>query len=219
MKERPIRFNAPMVRALLNGSKTQTRRVVKPTPEADQVLGTITGSRGFVYSIDQTPFVQYPAVRRIRWDCPYGQPGDLLWVRETWRGIVQVNGPHEPYQTGVARYVPDPEHCKKVEYAATYTASCKEAWLPSIHMPRWASRITLEVTAVRVERLHDITADDAMVEGIVRLADGGYAADKDGRHYHAASARHAYASLWEPVNGPDSWDANPWVWVIEFRRY
>jgi hypothetical protein len=236
MKERPILFSGAMVRALLNGSKTQTRRVVKPAPDADQVLRTVTGSSGFVYSVDDTPSVPYPAVRRIRWDCPYGQPGDRLWVRETWRGVVEISPPGQSVEHGVARYVPDREHCRRVEYAATQ-ARDSEPWRPSIHMPRWASRILLEIVSLRVERLQDISDHDAIAEGIEPnwcgdLSKGpngfggegwvpdcgwiNYLSGPDGEEAHTAVE--SYRTLWESINGPGSWEANPWVWVVEFKR-
>lgn len=188
MTERPILFSAPMVRAILAGTKTQTRRVVKLKPDYMET------------------FLRLPNKMAC---CPYGQPGGRLWVREAWRVIdladcfapreltaahriwYEADGPHEP---PAGRY------------------------RPGMFMPRWASRITLKITGMRVERLQDITADDAMAEGIVRLPDGGYAADTDGRHYHGASAWYSYGSLWEAINGPGSWEANPWVWVIDFNR-
>jgi len=197
MKERPILFSAPMVRALLDGSKTQTRRVVKP---------------------QHLKFFEHSAAEMLgAWDkrpMPHGHPGDRLWVREAWRGIVQINGPHEAYSTGVARYVPDQEYCKKVEFAATDEAN-GEPWRPSIHMPRWASRITLEITSVRVERLQDISEADAMAEGIPADL---LPLDVARMPYPSSIAAGRYAALWESINGPGSWDANPWVWVVEFKR-
>ena len=216
MRERPILFSAPMVRALLDGSKTQTRRVVKLpksiAPEGVTLTrlqsGYAEGARP-VFGLDDEPNA-FSVV------CPYGQPGDRLWVREAWAAssIYDATPPSK-----ICDHLPRPFERPPCGIAYPASGGCIGLKLrPSIHMPRHASRITLEVTAVRVERLHDITADDAMAEGIVRLADGGYAADKDGRHYHAASAWHAYASLWEQINGAGSWTTNPWVWAVEFRR-
>lgn len=210
MIERPILFSAPMVRALLAGTKTQTRRVVKPQPCA-----AVTS----VY----LPFRDEPnnwhgyGDDLIRWlgRCPYGQPGDLLWGRESWR---VCGGREYEYQQ---------DRCR-VMYRATHEEDGfplgweSYKWRPSIHMPRWASRITLEVTGVRVERLQDISEADAIAEGIERAVIGD-----DWRRYSDAASelaglppcvtpRASYQSLWESINGPGSWDANPWVWVVEF---
>lgn len=175
MKERPILFSAPMVRALLEGRKTQTRRIVK-LPAKDG-----SGDNRFVFD---------DAEGRKRFiDCPYGEPGDRLWVRETWRPA-QVDG--------------------MAWYAATCGDETHERWKPSIHMPRWASRITLEITGVRVEQLQDISESDAIAEGVTP-SDMKAISCLD-RNYHA------YFMLWESINGSGSWDLNPWVWVIEFRR-
>lgn len=202
MKEQPILFSAPMVRAILSGSKSQTRRIVKPQPAPDQQPRTVIGSSGFVYVMDNAPLLPYPEVRRVRWDCPYGQPGDRLWVRETWAhdatDLEQCRAAHEDAMGGLMTYGP--------YYRATESAPDTLHWRPSIHMPRWASRITLEVTSVRVERLQDISRGDAMAEGcpFPNLAQGD-------------DPRRWYAHLWDEINGPGSWEANPWVWVVEFR--
>jgi len=186
MTERPILFSAPMVRAILAGTKTQTRRVVKPAHKA---------------------WMDQPVTHQLgEWDkrpLPYGKPGDRLWVRETWQA---VSGNDR------ARHImthPRPDR-GWLEYAATPRADEPAyKWRPSIHMPRWASRIMLEVTGVRVERLQDISEADAMAEGVTA---GKYTG------LDRAYAR-AYSDLWEQINGPGSWDANPWVWVIEFKRF
>ncbi len=175
MKERPILFSAPMVRAILDGSKTQTRRVVKlQTPKAASISD---------FCVD--------GIRVGR--CPYGQPGDRLWVREAWADCDKL-----------------------VRYYATDDVHPLRKKRPSIHMPRWASRITLEVTGVRVERLQDISFSDARAEGIVVQPDGGWGL-ADSTHYHFTDPRVSYWSLWEAINGPGSVDANPWVWVVEYK--
>jgi hypothetical protein len=195
MKERPILFSAPMVRALLDGSKTQTRRVAKGV----QATHARTGEP--LQRLDS-------AGPRV--PCQYGQPGDRLWVRE--------NGWERPERTPKmmregadtwARYYYD------ADVLAWQDVEDFKAWgfkrRPSIHMPRWASRIELEVTNVRVERLRDISEADAFAEGIERKlrADRTLAAYDDVCRF---------AALWEAINGTGSWAANPWVWVVEFRR-
>ncbi len=200
-RERPILFSAPMVRAILAGTKTQTRRMVKGIP-----LLWLSQSVGF------TPeFVALPDNDA----CPYGEPGDRLWVRETFY--------HEPADYVREASVSIPSRPAITVYRADggfdadqFDAGCK--WQPSIHMPRNLSRITLEITGVRVERLQDISEADARAEGIVHSTRFGGYHTEDGRHFHAADPRQSYASLWEQINGPGSWDANPWVWVLEFRR-
>lgn len=222
MKERPILFSGAMVRSILNGSKSQTRRVVKPQPAPDQQPRTVIGSSGFVYVMDNAPLLPYPEVRRVRWDCPYGQPGDRLWVRETWQGPLlqefEIDAdPYWHYASHLHQYQ-NPEHC---EYAADggpkpeYTDAddvMRQGWRPSIHMPRWASRITLEVTGVRVERLQDISEADAQAEGWTRRPE--VSTDPQ---VHKEAARDWFMDLWESINGPGSWGVNPWVWVVEFR--
>lgn len=193
MKERPILFSAPMVQAILDGSKTQTRRVVKPQP-----------SSGDHFGFDDKQRLQVPAWYGL-WllACPYGQPGDRLWVRETWAA------PDHGAQLGF----------DVLAFRATHSDSEIPGgrWRPSIHMPRWASRITLEVTGVRVERLQDISEADAMAEGVWRTVSGHYSyGDEYNPSY--ATACDAFRGLWESINGPGSWEANPWVWVVEFKR-
>ena len=185
MKERPILFSAPMVRAILDGRKTQTRRVAKNVVAVHSKTGealTQTDSLG-------------PRIR-----CPYGQPGDRLWVRET-HFINDFRGADIPA---------DERNDAEIVFAATdmdYVRNLEDdegfAWRPSIHMPRWASRITLEITGVRVERLNDISEADCRAEGLADNVD---------------RAHHWYRVLWEQINGPGSWNANPWVWVVEFKR-
>jgi hypothetical protein len=193
-----------MVRAIQEGRKTQTRRIVKPQPE---------GSTTWLSQADSTDCGFYPNNIRAnpaRLACPYGQPGDRLWVRETWA----------PMST----FDPSPETgavYKADNHPSQSVIACK--WKPSIHMFRWASRITLEITGVRVERLQDISNEDCVAEGItaigkgVRMPDGRYA--QSGRYETKASTvRQLYSELWESINGSESWAANPWVWVVEFRR-
>ena len=212
-KERPILFSGAMVRALLAGTKTQTRRICKPAANLSAVIEVPDPlERGQVYNGshfgDEEGEVQFA--------CPYGGRGDRLWVRETWRGIVKTSAPWDDCTTyGVAHYVPDEDECRRLEYAATFGEGAK-GWRPSIHMPRWASRITLEITSVRVERLQDISDADCVAEGCGALASaiGCPMTSAPGE----TMPRAMYRALWESINGPGSWDANPWVWVVEFRR-
>jgi hypothetical protein len=208
MKERPILFSAPMVRALLNGSKSQTRRVVKPAPskgwefENPPVFGRITSPHPkrdrFGAFIRRGIGTDFPEVDLI--PCPYGQPGDRLWVREAWSTHSFMDGdkPSE-LKTRSFHYWADGE----------ITTGKRR---PSIHMPRAASRITLEIVSVRVERLQDISGDDCFAEG----SPGGHGSIPG--YPYAATAQEHYEWLWESINGDASWDKNPWVWAVEFRR-
>ena len=201
MSDKPILFSAPMVRALLDGSKTQTRRVVKHCKDVCfgvslapcEIAGEINGG-----DLNNSP---------------YGQPGDRLWVRETtvnvedfgYLGPVYKESEHgrDVLEYGLA---PSEDDCTEVEPEDIKLR-------PSIFMPRAMSRITLEITGVRVERLQDISAADAQAEGVEQFnpsATSGLPA--------CSAHRYAYEDLWKSINGPDSWDSNPWVWVIEFKR-
>ena len=230
MIERGILFSAPMVRALLDGSKTQTRRVVKMPPSWDCIVYADWGNGWWPFRSDDGENPNYDN-NEIPLNCPYGQPGDRLWVRETWRGVVEISPPGAPVEHGVARYVPDQQHCRRVEYAATQESD-GEPWRPSIHMPRWASRILLEIVSVRVERLQDCSEVDAIAEGTTHIRNQTW----DREHFPAwrymfeeavaagvkppigPSPAQAYEKLWESINGAGSWDTNPWVWVVEFKR-
>lgn len=195
MKERPILFSGAMVRALLAGTKTQTRRVVKPQPEAmhdGEPYWFIGGYRAWTYR-PAPPIPLRAGGAPVL--CPYGQPGDRLWVRETF---ARIDGQTRPWI--------------ETDYKATYThgdrlgdsLGIRKKWSPSIHMPRDASRITLEITGLRMERLQDISEADAIAEGVYTDP--------------ACPAYDAYAQLWDEINGSGSWAKNPWVWVIDFRR-
>ncbi|MFZ5440497.1 MAG: hypothetical protein ACOZQL_10840 [Myxococcota bacterium] len=218
MAERPILFSAPMVRALLGGSKSQTRRVAKigdwpergvvgsfsPAPEeyAPEIFGAmLSNSRGAETLVP----------------CPYGAPGDRLWVRETW-------APAPPIAPLLRHVGASPRPEPKALYRANpEQANLGVTWRPSVHMPRWASRITLEVTGVRVERVQDISEEDARAEGIERL-DGARHLLQPWRDYWTthevmgfSKAATSFRSLWESINGAGSWAANPWVWCLEFK--
>lgn len=175
MKNHPILFSAPMVRAILDGSKTQTRRAIKPQPRV--LAGELLCWRDDAMTNEEL------VVR-----CPYGAPGDRLWVRETWA----------PLTTGYA-YRAD----------TIWNAPPADRWRPSIHMPRLASRITLQITGVRVQRLQEISESDAISEGI---GESGY------QDVFGGNAVAHYHRLWNVINGIGSWEENPWVWVVEFKR-
>lgn len=201
MKQRPILFNGDMVRAILDGTKTQTRRMCKPQP--DEVINGIAAfcpndSKSLIEVIN----------------CPYGQPGDQLWVRETWAEV----GTMDP---GLFVYRANYPDCVSHEYKNIPQIDAIK-WKPSIHMSRKASRIQLEITSVRIERLNEISDAESIAEGIEQLGAGWqrYHRDPDapvGQPF-TLNPKLAYRGLWESINGPGSWDANPWVWVIEFKK-
>lgn len=194
MKERPILFSAPMVRALLARTKTQTRRLVKP--QAGRIVGDLLGQPKWYLDGDPD--------RVIR--CPYGVPGDRLWVKETWaRRLDEDHLSPSKLEGKWAWYWADPQTCN------TGCAGAAGKKRVSIHMPRWASRITLEVTEVRVQRLQDISEEDARAEG---MAVWDYDASAPG----GAMGCTGYARLWNVINGVGAWETNPWVWAISFRR-
>ena len=196
---RPILFSAPMVRALLSGTKTQTRRPLRPgtwwTPEHGVIRMAPAG-------LACTGFALVP--------CPYGQPGDRLWVREAFSGSIAYERHGYPLL----------EWGNKIWFWADGNPQ-RGDWTkprPSIHMPRHLSRITLEVTEVRVERLQDISEADAQAEGIAYSERfNGYCIG-EAEHFNSHDPRLSYFSLWESINGPGSVEAIPWVWVVEFRR-
>ncbi len=210
VKENGILFQAPMVRAILEGNKTQTRRI------ADRVKG-FGKIRQFGES--NTPGYDFHfRCRRGLWQdfrkqelidrCPYGKAGERLWVRETH--YVERAG----YQDGTDRFI---------LYKATDDHAPVSKWTPSIHMPRFASRINLEIVRVGVERLQDISFNDAIAEGILQTSDESMT-NRTWRDYSGLgvsstmSPFSSYRTLWESINGPASWDQNPWVWVIEFKK-
>jgi len=222
MKERPILMSAPMVRAILDDRKTKTRRILKPQPDSQstEIINRRWDKKHdwiarFEYRHDPG---KYEATNLYA--CPYGSIGDRLWVRETFCVNADFNPPYE-FSTGQwlyrADFGPEPVSWN---------------WKPSIFMPRKASRITLEITGIRVERLNDISEADA-------IAEGGWWADEDpawsptyndpdsggngrcfsfGNEIWDYNPVLAYSKLWESINGDGSWEKNPWVWVIEFKR-
>ncbi|HHX6867557.1 hypothetical protein [Pseudomonas aeruginosa] len=204
MKERPILFTGPMVRAILEGRKTVTRRVVKPQPD---FLGSMVDPN--------TPFKTLDAGLHARITCPHGQPGDRLWVREAWAADAQVDAiaPRDLSQGEPIWYPAD----FSVRQTGCSMIS-KGRGRPSIHMPRWASRVLLEITAVRVERLQDISEEQALAEGVHgEPCDHARQACSDIGCW-GDTAKGAFGFLWEQLNGAGAWQANPWVWVVEFKR-
>jgi hypothetical protein len=184
MKEHPILMSTPMVQAILEGRKSQTRRVIKAQVEANNYFNI----KGL-----------HVPIEKMRKYCPYGQVGDRLWVRETWCNTWPFDG----------------HKCEEGPcYRATDEGDCGAAitgqkWRPSIFMPRWASRITLEITAIKVQKLQEINEKDAEAEGI-GVGDTLVFSD---------SYKDSYAFLWNKINGKKhSWNLNEWVWVIEFKR-
>jgi hypothetical protein len=234
MKERPILFSGPMVRAILAGTKTQTRRIVTHRHGISFLggMGQTNDPACLGYAFDGPDHNGYMVLARglderhdhgrISLPCPYGAPGDRLWVREAWcsgyaRGCWgTVFAADKQFVQGSRR------HEKGVHFNAEWDGPGGQhyKWRPSIHMPRWASRLTLEVTDVRVERLHDITEEDARAEGVEAWMESL----RGGPHYNHNAQLGAYpvtafARLWDSINGERAaWHSNPWVWVVAFRR-
>jgi hypothetical protein len=191
-KERPILFSGPMILAILEGRKTQTRRVLKH-PEC---YGCPTGD---CPHSTQNECDQAMNDQSVIADSPYGVPGDRLWVRETW-----CQGAAFPiYKASCCDEKPS-------NNTDDWNKPVRDRWLPSIRMPRWASRITLEVMGVRVERLQSIQLYECAAEGARPTGDCD-----DGDVWDSTRT---FEELWESINGEGSWDANPWVWVVEFKH-
>ena len=225
MISKPILFSGAMVRAILEGRKTQTRRIVKPRPdnwirpfpdEAPEPYWNVGGFR-----------LRSDATNPLR---PKHPVGSEMWVRETHSVVALFCDHHEDhtssayrieYRAGGERHIDyDGPRGGDTKYAQAYNRQRGE-WRPSIFMHRWASRITLEVTEVRVQRLQHISEEDAMAEGCVRVREGCYVfrgTRSDLAGLGQGSAVMAYACLWDEINGADSWNANPWVWVYTFER-
>lgn len=230
-----------MVRAILADHKTVMRRIVKPAPYLQEVAGSYGGQllcfpdrkkkgRGLIWPNAREAILE---------QCPYGQPGDRMWVRETW-GVISNSWDEDG---GMIAWHPDRPatpirempfgngyYSGHVIYAADGPCEWagdddgggepRSAWKPSIHMPRAASRITLEVTGVSVERLQDIGEEQAKAEGIPPGGPTGRSFGIPGmsRAHYLGTAQEAFTVLWDQINGAGSWDANPWVWAVEFRR-
>jgi hypothetical protein len=232
-KERPILFSGAMVRAILEGRKTVTRRLLKDhqIPKLDPHSPPVDGMRwsaiaqrhsryGFcAFGATEAECAAELALLNV---CPYGKPGDRLWVREAH----SIHRTHGQRRDDGERWGPwgglptriSPDGTQIAYYREGFDRCDPGRWRPSIHMPRWASRILLEITAARVERLQDISEEQALAEGVKSepcdharqaCADIGCWGD---------TAKGAFGFLWEQLNGAGSWAANPWVWVVEFKR-
>ncbi|EPD0170591.1 hypothetical protein ACR4TN_001127 [Klebsiella variicola] len=226
MTERGMIFNAEMVRALLSDRKTQTRRIMKVQPESNQ-LGLLLITDSTKHSdIGKYHWAESNAtgnhVRSKLFSCPFGAVGDRIWVRETWSSDFANYYPNDRVW-----YAADNNRRLDIEvvdgvrgiYSPESDVHVPFRWQPSIHMPRWASRILLEITNVRVERLNAISEEDARAEGII---DGGCLNCGEPEPCGCANpepdATDAFAYLWQSIYGQENWNANPWVWVIEFKR-
>ena len=212
MKERPIIFSSEMVKAILDDRKTQTRRPIT-WPRIFWVANTALGVKPywrFEYAAGSGPFIPNEWVDY----CRYGQPGDRLWVRETWQ--LEMNSGFYDIRYKADGYLWD---CGSL-YQKLKTRKCW-IWRPSIHMPRWASRITLEIVDVRVERLGEITTEDMIQEG---FSTSGYVYrdEEDFKDFGYQEYRDAFAyEIWDSLytkNPEYQWQANPWCWCISFRR-
>jgi hypothetical protein len=205
MKERPILFSAPMVRALLDGRKTMTRRAIKTHRSDGTFVCVDHGAGWWPYRSADGESEVMPDGCEYPYSSPYGVTGDRLWVREKWAyGI---------HALSAAR-----DHESEIIYAATDSPQRRldSRWRPSIHMPRWASRLTLEIAEVRIERLQEISEADAMAEGAPPSHPSIDVISRE--HEYEDFSRSWFAQLWDQINGPGSWAANPWVWVVSFRR-
>lgn len=222
MTERGMIFNGEMVRAILDGRKTQTRRIMKVQPQPSKSRqGDFWFSskklESMVHVSDLAPGNSPIADCHLFFQehcCPFGTVGDRIWVRETWAEAGAGAPDLKLYRANYPAHVPS--HYENVPPAEDIR------WTPSIHMPRWASRILLEITDVRVERLNSISEEDCWAEGI-EAVDGLFEnteiidmALKIGCCFE--DSKPMFALLWQSIYGADSWQANPWVWVVEFKR-
>lgn len=201
MKERPILMTPDNAQKCHDGTKTQTRRVIKPQPLH---ISWFEDQSGWCARVrEDTGSAEHPAYVMV--PCPYGVVGDQLWVREAFC-LCGDEGSKKPLYRGQCEEYP----------------SLKPIWKPSIHMPRWACRTVLEITDVRVERLQEIGEEDAIAEGVTRIDHGRayyFSAMRDDPDYRNwVDPTDAYKELWESINGAGLWAQNPWVWVVAFRK-
>lgn len=217
MKERPILFSTPMVKAVLTQIKDVTRRTSGLDVVNEELTGEVKLSGTFVDINGKLIAAFNDGYRLIHCACPYGQPGDILWVRETWSKIHYEGVDEKP----------------SYFYKADGMQDISRVWKPSIHMPKDACRLKLKIVSIQVERLHDITEEDAIREGLSKIGKDGITwkygiPDSDGLpgtdNYGwpwvdwNVSAKRAFETLWAKINGQESWDSNPWVWRIEFTK-
>lgn len=226
MKERPILFSAPMVNAILAGRKTQTRRIVKVAPPKGSSPGDIEQDEDFA---DEWFYWIDGGLKSTTFSCPYGQPGDRLWVRET---LCRNSRDSWGYKAD-GEFVTLPANDAQIGAMYSWAHHKAGDTCVSIHMPRWASRIALEIAEVRVERLNDISIEDAEAEGLASVTkdgsmykygipdrDGLPGTDDDGwpwMHWRQSPVD-AYEWLWQSIHGGGSWASNPWVWALTFKR-
>lgn len=203
MKERPILFNTEMVKAILEGRKTQTRRVLSNQPDknCDEAFLGLDG----IWRFSKPTLSKRISYSGDDIKCPFGVVGDRLWVRETFRLFDPDECPHSDFPCGCPNW-------GTPLYRASHDCFDGEKWKPSIHMPRSASRILLEITSIRVERLQSISKEDAKAEGCdysthPTAIEMGFAIGAQTNFRHA----------WEKIHGDSAWDKNPWVWVIDFK--
>ncbi|EMM2809455.1 TPA: ASCH domain-containing protein [Klebsiella pneumoniae] len=213
MTERGMIFNGEMVRAILDGRKTQTRRIMKVQPESNQ-LGLLLITDSTKHSdIGKYHWAESNAtgnhVRSKLFSCPFGAVGDRIWVRETW---AEAGASAPDLKLYRANY---PEHVPSIYENVPPAEEIR--WTPSIHMPRTASRILLEITDVRVERLNAISQEDAQAEGMELTGWRPTYSDPDSGG-EVMTPYDNFAELWSSIYGDESWKANPWVWVISFKR-
>lgn len=226
MKESPILFTGEMVRAILDGRKTQTRRILKVQPLPPVTRWIMHDHWWVPKGVNDAVQQQFISTWPNALKCFYGQPCDRLWVRETWAiGVSTDNSWHS--ENGRIKSIAEPQRYAR-RYAADGTEGFYGKWRPSIFMPKWACRLWLELTDVRVERLQEITEADAIAEGVKvcpnmngREGTTGYV--WPGSPYDLSGLCHssaitAFSQGWESINGADSWADNPWVWVLTFRR-
>lgn len=222
MSESPILFSAPMIRAILDGAKTMTRRMAKvpewaTVPKVDAAKGVVDW-----YAAEGSD-------RWVRNRCPYGKVGDVLWCREAWQAWFTDDGVERDWKD-----TPQPRRTQdrmaRIVYCAADPKAAKR-WVTPLFMPRWASRITLRVTGIRVERLHTITEADATAEGVEHYWSSldydrakaisnvwSSVAARRGWGKSPPDYRGAFGALWHEINGEASWNADPFVWVVEFER-